>query len=183
MQFLGLPLGLQQYCCNSTVARVLLQQYIVWLPIQIRSSKIKVCIRAPGATRRPPRHSPFEKQLVKLYGPQPDYVESRASSWGYVESIRLRLLDFQICFRKDRFSFLENRCLDSWDQNKILKILNDFRFFIYMDSISMINHHFLAPSPLKPLQSSPGYQNLPGVLPRTHSDHRGPVSAQCCHLS
>ena len=47
-----------------------------------------------------------------------------------------------------------------------------------MDSISMINYHFLAPSLLKPLKSSPGYQNLPGVLSRPHSDHRGPVSAQ-----
>ena len=42
----------------------------------------------------------------------------------------------------------------------------------------MINHHFLAPGPLKPLKSSPGYQNLPGVLLRDHSDHWGPVSAQ-----
>ena len=42
----------------------------------------------------------------------------------------------------------------------------------------MINHHFLAPRPLKPLKSSVGYQNLPGVLSRAHSDHQGPVSAQ-----
>jgi len=35
----------------------------------------------------------------------------------------------------------------------------------------MINHHVLAPGPLKPLKSSPGGQNLPGVLFR---DHGGP---------
>ncbi len=37
----------------------------------------------------------------------------------------------------------------------------------------MINHHFLDPGPLKPSKSSPGYRNLPGVLFRSHSDHRG----------
>ncbi len=42
----------------------------------------------------------------------------------------------------------------------------------------MINHHVLAPKPLKPLKSRPGGQNLLGVLVRDHSDHWGPVSAQ-----
>ena len=45
-----------------------------------------------------------------------------------------------------------------------------------MVSIPTINHHFLAPRPLKPLKLSPGYQNLPGVLLRDHSDHRAPLS-------
>ena len=47
-----------------------------------------------------------------------------------------------------------------------------------MASFSNINHHFLAPSLLKPLKSSPRYQKSLGVLPRDHSDHWGPVSAQ-----
>ena len=42
----------------------------------------------------------------------------------------------------------------------------------------MISRNFLGPSPLKPLKTSLGYQNLPGVLSRPHSDHQGPVSAQ-----
>ena len=42
----------------------------------------------------------------------------------------------------------------------------------------MINHHFLALGPLKPVKSNPGGQNLPGVLFRDHSDHWGPVPAQ-----
>ena len=46
----------------------------------------------------------------------------------------------------------------------------------YMTSISYINPYFRAPSPLKPLKSSPRYQNLPVVLLRDHSDHRGPLS-------
>ena len=40
----------------------------------------------------------------------------------------------------------------------------------------MTNHHFLAPRPLKPFESSPGYQNLPGESLIAHSDHGGPVS-------
>ena len=47
---------------------------------------------------------------------------------------------------------------------------------LYIDSISTINHHFVPPRPQKPLHSSPGYQNLPGVLSRAHSDHWGPLS-------
>ena len=66
----------------------------------------------------------------------------------------------------------ENRFLDSQDQNKILKC---FRF-LYMTSVSYINQYFLAPSPLKPLKSSPRYQNLPGESLTAHSDHRGPLS-------
>ena len=53
----------------------------------------------------------------------------------------------------------------------------------YMTSISYINHHFRAPSSLKPLNSSPRYQNLPRDPLIAHSDHQGPVSAQFCHLS
>ena len=71
--------------------------------------------------------------------------------------------------------------------NKIKFLI--FSFF-FMNSSSNMYHHFLAPSLLKALKSSPRYQNLPGVSPRTHSDHRGPVSAQIylpkrrfCHLS
>ena len=52
-----------------------------------------------------------------------------------------------------------------------------------MTEVSYINHYFRAPSPLKPLKSSPRYQNLPGFLLIAHSDHRGPVSAQFCGLS
>ena len=40
----------------------------------------------------------------------------------------------------------------------------------YMASISYINHHFLAPSPLKPLKSNSRYQNLPGESVTAHSD-------------
>ena len=40
----------------------------------------------------------------------------------------------------------------------------------YMPSISYINLHFRAPSPLKPLKSSPRYQNLPGEPLTAHSD-------------
>ena len=39
---------------------------------------------------------------------------------------------------------------------------------------SYINPYFLAPSPLKPLKSSPRYQNLPGEPLTAHSDHKGP---------
>ena len=45
-----------------------------------------------------------------------------------------------------------------------------------MTSISYINRYFRAPSPLKPLKSSPRYQNLPGESLTAHSDHRGPLS-------
>ena len=41
-----------------------------------------------------------------------------------------------------------------------------------MTRISYINHHFRAPSPLKPLKSSPRYQNLPGEPLTAHSDPR-----------
>ena len=60
-----------------------------------------------------------------------------------------------------------------------------FVFFeiLYMTSISTINHHFLAPSPIKPLKASPEGQNLLGDSLIAHSDHWGPVSAQFCHLS
>ena len=51
-----------------------------------------------------------------------------------------------------------------------------FSKFLYMASISYINHHFRAPSPLKPSKSSLGNQNLLGVLLRDHSDHWGPLS-------
>jgi len=44
------------------------------------------------AADKPGRAS--QARLVKLYGPQPGYVESRASSSGSVESFRLRFLDF-----------------------------------------------------------------------------------------
>ena len=96
---------------------------------------------------------------------------------------------FPILFRKSLFCFpeiLENRFLDSQDQNKILM----FNTFLHVDRTSTINHHFLAPSPQKPLKSSPQYQNLAGDLLITHSDHWGPVSAQIylqkrwfCHRS
>ena len=49
-------------------------------------------------------------------------------------------------------------------------------FLKHIDSISTIIHHFLAPRPLKPLKSSPRYQNLYGILLRDHSDHQGPLS-------
>ena len=53
-----------------------------------------------------------------------------------------------------------------------------------MTKISYINPFFPTPSPLKPLKSNPGGQNLPGDPLIAHSDHRGPVSAQfyglCC---
>jgi len=39
-----------------------------------------------------------------------------------------------------------------------------------MASISYINPYFRAPSPLKPLKSSPRYQNLPGESLTVHSD-------------
>ena len=69
--------------------------------------------------------------------------------------------------------------LDSRDQNKI----QFFFDFLYMTSISYINHYFRAPSPLKPLKSRPQGQNLPGFPLIAHSDHQGPVSAQFCRLS
>ena len=47
---------------------------------------------------------------------------------------------------------------DSRDQNKILKFL----WFFYVPGISYINPYFRAPSPLKPLKTSPRYRNLPG---------------------
>ena len=47
-----------------------------------------------------------------------------------------------------------------------------------MISISMINHHFLAPVSLRQLNSNARHENLPGVLSGPHSDHHGPVSAQ-----
>ncbi len=68
--------------------------------------------------------------------------------------------------------------IDFWipgmDQNEI------WYFFdvLYMTSISSINHHFLAPSPLKPLKSRLGGQDLAGDLLIDHSDYQGPVSAQ-----
>ena len=52
-----------------------------------------------------------------------------------------------------------------------------------MTSISYINHHFRAPSLLKPLKSRPEGQNLPGDSLIAHSYHRGTCSAQVCHLS
>ena len=45
-----------------------------------------------------------------------------------------------------------------------------------MPVISYINPYFRAPSPLKPLKSSPRYQNLPGESVTAHSGHRGPLS-------
>ena len=45
-----------------------------------------------------------------------------------------------------------------------------------MTSISSINHHYLAPSPLNPLKSSLDGQTLAGDLLIGHSDHWGPVS-------
>ena len=42
----------------------------------------------------------------------------------------------------------------------------------YMASISYINPYFLAPSPLKPLKTSPRYQNLPGESLTARSDHK-----------
>ena len=41
-----------------------------------------------------------------------------------------------------------------------------------MTVISYINPHFLAPSPLKPLKSSPRYQNLPGEPLTAHSEQK-----------
>ena len=46
----------------------------------------------------------------------------------------------------------------------------------YVDRFSYINLFFRAPSPLKPLNSSSRYQNLPGESVTAHSDHRGPLS-------
>ena len=71
--------------------------------------------------------------------------------------------------------------LDSRDPNKILNFLRSFN----MTSISYINPYFLAPSPLKPLNSSSRYQNLPGESVTAHSDHWGPLSdpiypPKCC---
>ena len=40
----------------------------------------------------------------------------------------------------------------------------------YMAGISYINPYFLATSHLKPLKSSPRYQNLPGESLTVHSD-------------
>ena len=95
--------------------------------------------------------------------PSSGYVESRASSSGYVESFQIRFSDFQISFHKNL------RIIDVWTPG-----INLF----FGKSISTINHHFLAPSPLKPLKSSPRYQNLLGDLLIAHSDHQGPVSGQ-----
>ena len=39
-----------------------------------------------------------------------------------------------------------------------------------MPGISYINYYFRAPGPLKPLKSSPRYQNLPGEPLTAHSD-------------
>ena len=51
-----------------------------------------------------------------------------------------------------------------------------------MTSVSYINPYFLAPSPLKPLKSSPRYQNLPGESLKAHSDpengHNRPKTGQ-----
>ena len=51
-----------------------------------------------------------------------------------------------------------------------------FSKILYMANISYINPYFRAPSPLKPLKSTPRYQNLPGESVTAHSDHRGPLS-------
>lgn len=53
--------------------------------------------------------------------------------------------------------------------------------FLYMITISDINHHFLALSPLKPLKSRQRFQNLLGEPIVAHSEHQGPVSVQYCH--
>ena len=44
-----------------------------------------------------------------------------------------------------------------------------------MTSSSYINPYFRAPSPLKPLKSTPRYRNLPGESLTAHSDHWGPL--------
>ena len=84
-------------------------------------------------------------------------------------------------FRKKFRKIRKINFSDSQDQNKILNFLICVNF-LYMASISYINPYFRAPSPLKPLKSSPRSQNLPGFLLAAHSDHRGPVSAQFCGL-
>ena len=95
---------------------------------------------------------------------------------------KLRFSIFRMFFHKHFQKIRKSDFLDSRDQNQILKILKYFHF-LYMTSISYINHHFRAPSPPKPLKSRPQGQNLPGFLLIAHSDHRGPVSAQFCRLS
>ncbi len=128
----------------------------------------------------------------------PGYVGStRRASSGYVESFQQPLRatqrvssdDFGISgflFRKKSREIEQKVFLDSRDQHKILKFVR----FLFMTSISYINPYFRAPSPLKPLKSSPRYQNVPGESLIAHSDHRGPVSGSiylqkrpCCHLS
>ena len=85
-----------------------------------------------------------------------------------------------IFFRK---KFPENHFC--WAPGTNIKFCNFWIFakFLYMASISYINPHFRAPRPLNPLKSRPQGQNLPGVLSRSHSDHREPVSARFCPLS
>ena len=86
---------------------------------------------------------------------------------------KIWIFDFLDFFRKQSPENRQNRVfLDSRNQHQILNL---FRF-LYMTSISYINHHFRAPSPLKPLKSIPRYQNLPGESLMAHSDHWGTLS-------
>ena len=86
--------------------------------------------------------------------------------------VSLEIPVFRIFSRKKCGKIVNICFLDSRDQANFL----NFLWFFYMTSISYINRYFLAPSPLKPLKSSPWYQNLPRESVTAHSDHRGPLS-------
>ena len=94
-------------------------------------------------------------------------AHSRAPRASDATSTRPTRLRFPRVPRKSMFGLLGS--------NSILI----FFIFLNMNSISSINHHFLAPKPLKTLKSSPDGQELPGDSLRDRSDHQGPVSAQC----
>ena len=78
---------------------------------------------------------------------------------------------FRIFPRKKSGKIVKIVFSDSQQQNKILNFLS-----FYTTSISYINRFFRAPSPLKPLYSSPRYQNLPGEPLTAHPDHQRPLS-------
>ena len=106
--------------------------------------------------------------------------EVAGSSHSRFQGFRPQFLDFRnFCSSKiEKIYFLDSR-----HQNKILKFLSFFSIFLYIASISYINHYFRAPSPTKPIKSRPQDQNLPRFLLIARSDHQGPVSAQLCGLS
>ena len=72
------------------------------------------------------------------------------------------------------------RVLEGWElgneglYRKYLPYKKKIEIFMmfYVTSISYINPYFRAPSPLKPLKSSPRYQNLPGESLTAHSDQK-----------